>query len=663
MVGISFKTESFCSVMKGAKISSVSSHRRTFVFLSVVLFSWFFVIFLSSNLSSEEYDTGWDGVPIETDLDLNDVAIINTTSAFVVGDSGKIYYTANSGNNWSEEESGTIQDLNSIEFSGVAVVVGDSGAVLIKDDDVWIDNSISGASNLYDVSIVSYQSLEDSTIFVSGMNGEIWKWNNNSWLDLSNNTLVGTDLYGIDFFDEEEGFAVGADGTIIATFDGGLNWELRSVPDEIKNYSFYDLALIPYKSEYPVRLFVVGENGTFIRSDHKSSLTVGYDWIVWNTNINTTSTLRAVSYSSNAKLWVVGDDNFISLTENGGQAFINQSQPQTVNVDFSGVSFVDGRHGFAVGDKGSALFTDREGIDPAQLDTAKSFDTFWEYAEYAYPFLKEGMNNTLKIIFLAIFMGFTIGITLAVFKTSQLNIVAIFETVITFFRIPLSLPKADGIWKFVNFNPLKFFATIYTDIFRNTPLLVQFFFIYFGLVQMGIDLTFEGPFNYINSILERIPINTKGDNLTKYIYLEPLERAYGSAVVALGLNSGAYQTEIIRSGIQAIPVGQMEAGRSLGLTYIQSMRYVVLPQAIRIVIPPLGNETVNLVLNSALASAIGFGELTRKGKLLISLTFETFWTWGLVLMFYFVITYTLANILKYVEKRLKIPGLGLGGED
>jgi len=299
-------------------------------------------------------------------------------------------------------------------------------------------------------------------------------------------------------------------------------------------------------------------------------------------------------------------------------------------TDFSGVSFIDGSNGFMVGESGIALYTNREGIDPAQLDTAKSFDTFWVYAEYAYPFLKEGMINTLKIIFLAIFMGFTIGVTLAVFKTSQLNI-----------RIPLSMPREDGTWNFVNFNPLRFFATIYTDIFRNTPLLVQFFFIYFGLVEVGIDLTFEG-------IL--------GED-------RALERAYGSAVVALGLNSGAYQTEIIRSGIQAIPAGQMEAGRSIGLTYLQSMRYVVLPQAIRIVIPPLGNETVNLVLNSSLASAIGFGEITRKGRLLISLTFETFWTWGLVLIFYFAITYTLANILKYVEKRLKIPGLGLGGEE
>ena len=379
---------------------------------------------------------------------------------------------------------------------------------------------------------------------------------------------------------------------------------------------------------------IVGENGTLIQSSGTGSIAIGYVWIVPSDESNhptgTTNTIRSMGGSSRFKYWVVGDDNYIALTKDGGNSFYNQSQPQTVGVDFTGVSSSNGFDVFAVGEEGVALYTDREGQDPRVLDTAKSFDNFWEYAEYAYPRLEEGMFNTLKIIALAIFMGFSIGVTLAVFKTSQFNL-----------RIPISLPREDGTWNFINFNPLKFFATIYTDIFRNTPLLVQFFFIYFGLVQVGIDLTFE---------------NILGEE-------KALERAYGSAVVALGLNSGAYQTEIIRSGIQAIPSGQMEAGRSIGLSYIQTMRYVVLPQAIRIVIPPLGNETINLVLNSALASAIGFGELTRQGKLLISITFETFWTWSLVLMFYFAITYTLANILKYVEKRLKIPGLGIGGED
>ena len=625
--------------MLSDRYSSGNKHGRTFTIAGCSLFLAFILLLFTPSLKSEEeIDTGWDQAPISTDNDLNDVLALNSTSAFAIGENGKIYHTVNSGVNWSEQNSGVIQDLNAIEFNGQAIVAGDSGTVLINDGDSWIGNSIEGAGNLYDLSVPHFESLADSVIFVSGTGGEIWKWSNNAWDDLSNFTGTTNDIYAIDFVNEDEGFAVGADGLIIATIDGGLSWEIRDSPEEFRGFSFYDVTIFGYKGPSddeasPVSVLIVGENGTVIQSSGTGPTAIGYIWKVPSENshpTNTTSTLKSISGSSRFKFWIVGDDNFVALTEDGGSSFYNQSQLQNAGSDFTGVSFWDGDSGFAVGEEGTALYTDREGLDPRVLDTAISYDTFWKFAKYAFPFLKEGMYNTLKIIVLAIFMGFTIGVTLAVFKTSQLNI-----------RIPLSLPKEDGTWKFVNFNPLKFFATIYTDIFRNTPLLVQFFFIYFGLAEIGIDLTFE-------SIL--------GPE-------KALERAYGSAVVALGLNSGAYQTEIIRSGIQAIPAGQMEAGRSVGLTYLQSMRFVVLPQAIRIVIPPLGNETVNLVLNSALASAIGFGEITRKGRFLISVTFETFWTWGLVLVFYFAITYTLANILKYVEKRLKIPGLGLGGED
>ena len=625
--------------MLSDKYSSGNKHGRSFTIAGCSLLLAFILLLFTPGLTSEEErDTGWDQVSISTDNDLNDVLALNSTSAFAIGENGKIYHTVDSGVNWSEQDSGVIQDLNAIEFNGQAIVAGDSGTVLINDVDSWIDNSIEGAGNLYDLSVPHFASLADSVIFVSGTGGEIWKWSNNTWEDLSNFTGTTNDIYAIDFVNEDEGFAVGADGLIIATIDGGLSWEIRDSPEEFRGFSFYDVTIFGYKGPNddeasPVSVLIVGENGTVIQSSGTGPTAIGYIWKVPSENshpTNTTSTLKSISGSSRFKFWIVGDDNFVALTEDGGSSFYNQSQLQNAGSDFTGVSFWDGDSGFAVGEEGTALYTDREGQDPRVLDTAISYDTFWKFAKYAFPFLKEGMYNTLKIIVLAIFMGFSIGVTLAVFKTSQLNL-----------RIPLSLPKEDGTWKFVNFNPLKFFATIYTDIFRNTPLLVQFFFIYFGLAEIGIDLTFE-------SIL--------GPE-------KALERAYGSAVVALGLNSGAYQTEIIRSGIQAIPSGQMEAGRSVGLTYIQSMRFVVLPQAIRIVIPPLGNETVNLVLNSALASAIGFGEITRKGRFLISVTFETFWTWGLVLIFYFAITYTLANILKYVEKRLKIPGLGLGGED
>jgi polar amino acid transport system permease protein len=615
------------------KISFKKYYGRTFAIIGYFLVLALFLVFLVPSLEAEEEIVmGWDQVPISTDNDFNDVIALNETSALVVGENGKIYQTLDYGANWSEEDSGVIQDLNAIEFNNQVIVAGDSGTVLVNNGDSWIDNSIEGAGNLYDLSIPYFDSLANSVIFVSGTGGEIWKWNNSSWEDLSNFTGTTNDIYAIDFVNENEGFAVGADGLIIATIDGGKSWEIRESPEKFKELSFYDVIIFGYQGN-PISALIVGENGTIIQSSGTGPTAIGYIWKVPSENshpTNTTSTIKSISGSSRFKFWIVGDDNFVALTEDGGNSFYNQSQLQNSGSDFTAVSFWDGYSGFAVGEEGTVIYTDREGQDPRILDTAVSYDSFWKYAKYAFPYLKEGMYNTLKIIVLAIFIGFTIGVTLAVFKTSQLNI-----------RIPLSLPKKDGTWNYFNINPLKLFATIYTDIFRNTPLLVQFFFIYFGLVEIGIDLTFEsmlGP--------ERA-----------------LERAYGSAVLALGLNSGAYQTEIIRSGIQAIPSGQMEAGRSIGLTYLQTMRYIILPQAIRIVIPPLGNETVNLVLNSALASVIGFGELTRRGKLLISLTFETFWTWTLVLMFYFVITYTLSTILKYVEKRLKIPGLGLGGEE
>ena len=214
-------------------------------------------------------------------------------------------------------------------------------------------------------------------------------------------------------------------------------------------------------------------------------------------------------------------------------------------------------------------------------------------------------------------------------------------------------------------------ATVYTDIFRNTPLLVQFMFIHFGfelgrrLQDPGLMLFdfeyLDGNSNFITDIF--VVYETNPESLA---YGRPIggileDRAYISAIFALGLNSGAYQCETIRGAIAAIPSGQMEAGRSIGLNYMQSMRLVVMPQAVRICIPPLGNEMVNLVLNSSLAMIIGYAEITRQGKLIVATTFQVFWTWGMVLISYFLITWTLALFLRYLEERTRIPGLGISG--
>ena len=215
-------------------------------------------------------------------------------------------------------------------------------------------------------------------------------------------------------------------------------------------------------------------------------------------------------------------------------------------------------------------------------------------------------------------------------------------------------------------RPLNSIATLYTDFFRNTPLLVQFMFIHFG-IQLGkhiqnIGVDFTGDLAIISSYLG--PLDNLISPLIEYLnesLFGPGKRSYLSAIFALGLNSAAYQCETIRGAIAAIPSGQMEAGRSIGLTYMGTMRLIILPQAIRICIPPLGNEMVNLVLNSSLASVIAYTELTRQGKLVVAITFQIFWTWGMVMIAYFVVTWTLAILLRRLEEKTRIPGLGISG--
>ena len=124
-----------------------------------------------------------------------------------------------------------------------------------------------------------------------------------------------------------------------------------------------------------------------------------------------------------------------------------------------------------------------------------------------------------------------------------------------------------------------------------------------------------------------------------------------AAVAACGINSGAYVSEIFRAGIQAIDVGQMEAGRSLGLTWWQTMRFIILPQAFKNILPPLGNEFIAMLKDSSLVSVIGFEELTRSGQLIIAQTYGSFEIWMTVAVLYLIMTMAISRIVAFLEKR------------
>ena len=175
-----------------------------------------------------------------------------------------------------------------------------------------------------------------------------------------------------------------------------------------------------------------------------------------------------------------------------------------------------------------------------------------------------------------------------------------------------------GIARISNVKLLRWLAAIYIDFLRGTPLLVQIFLIYFALP----------------------------------VILEQRVDPFIAASTACGINSGAYIAEIFRAGIQAIDEGQMEAGRSLGMTWVQTMRYIIVPQAFKNIVPPLGNEFIALLKDSSLVSVIGFEELTRRGQLIIARTYGSLEIWISVALIYLVMTLTISRLVAYLEKRL-----------
>ncbi|NMF00521.1 amino acid ABC transporter permease [Aneurinibacillus aneurinilyticus] len=168
------------------------------------------------------------------------------------------------------------------------------------------------------------------------------------------------------------------------------------------------------------------------------------------------------------------------------------------------------------------------------------------------------------------------------------------------------------------FRMLVIIGRAYVEFIRNTPLLIQIFFFYFGLSSLDIQLS-----------------------------------SFVAGTLGLTVYTAAFIAEAIRAGINSIPKGQMEAARASGLTYIQAMRYVVLPQAFKIVIPPLGNQFINLVKNSSLLGVIAGMDLMYHADIISTNTFKTFETYILVGVFYLTITVPLSILVNWLERRLK----------
>jgi polar amino acid transport system permease protein len=207
----------------------------------------------------------------------------------------------------------------------------------------------------------------------------------------------------------------------------------------------------------------------------------------------------------------------------------------------------------------------------------------------AYPLLLEGMLVTVIISMFAFVFALFVGIVVGISRSSS--------------------------------KRLSRLLAPYVEIFRGTPLLIQLFFIYYGLPSLGLKMN-----------------------------------NYTAGVIGLGLNGGAYISEIIRGALYSVERGQQEAAYSLGLNWLQSMTYVIIPQAIRVAIPPLVNSFSATIKESSLVSVLAITELTRVSQLIYTRTFRAFEVYLAAGALYFFMIYFASYVSKYLERKFHVEG-------
>jgi len=196
-------------------------------------------------------------------------------------------------------------------------------------------------------------------------------------------------------------------------------------------------------------------------------------------------------------------------------------------------------------------------------------------------------------------------------NTIQVSIIALIGSFL--------LGAVIAIFRIAPFKPLNWFGTAYVEVIRNIPLLIVVFFFYLGLPSLGITLD-----------------------------------GFVSGTLGLTVYTAAFIAEAIRAGIQAVPTGQTEASRATGLSYIQTMLHIILPQAIKIVLPAIGNQFINLVKNSSILAVVAGMDLMYYADLINSDTFLPLTVYTFVALFYLVLTVPLSYAVLYMERRFNI---------
>lgn len=236
---------------------------------------------------------------------------------------------------------------------------------------------------------------------------------------------------------------------------------------------------------------------------------------------------------------------------------------------------------------------------------------------------RDGLICTVSLSALTVIFGFVLALILAMVRLSNFNV---FRFLSTDTQRKL-LQRGGFVLALSRFNPLSFLANVYVEVFRATPMLVQLFIIYY-IIFAGVDLPNFKLFGFIR--------------FDRFL----------PGVVALSLNSGAYLSEIIRSGIQSIDGGQTEAARSLGMSQLQNMRFIILPQAIKNILPAIANEFVTIIKESSICYTIGVQEIMYAVASVKGATFSIAEPLIVATCVYFCLTFPTSKIIAHFERKM-----------